>query len=65
MGASFSLYGEGTCKKCEVYRKYHEANPCPYEYYEDYIKALEEKKEIPKKIKSEDLLKEETPAPDN
>lgn len=62
LGSFFQAYGEGTCKKCEVLRKYHEENPNPYEYYEDYIKALKEKKEVPKKVKPEELLKKEEAA---
>jgi hypothetical protein len=54
MCSVFHLHGAGTCKKCEMLRKYHQENPCPYEYYEDYLKALEEKKAIPKNVKSEE-----------
>ncbi len=49
----------GTCKKCEVLRKYHEDNPNAYEFYDDYLKALEAKQAAPEEIDVKKLVKEQ------
>lgn len=33
----------GHCRKCEVMNEYHKNNPSKFQYYDDYIKDLEEK----------------------
>ena len=39
-----SVYSDDDfCRKCQVMRDYHEKNPSKYEYYDDYLNALEEK----------------------
>lgn len=38
-----SIYADGNfCRKCEVMREYHKNNPSKYEFYDDYLKDLEE-----------------------
>ena len=42
----FSLQADDNfCRKCQVLRDYHSKNPSKYEYYDDYLKDLEEKGE--------------------
>jgi len=43
------------CRKCQVMREYHKKNPCQYEYYDDYLKDLEENGEDAVNPKFEDL----------
>ena len=42
----FSLQAnDNFCRKCQVLREYHSKNPSKYEYYDDYLKDLDEKGE--------------------
>lgn len=43
------------CRKCQVMRDYHAKNPSKYEYYDDYLKDLEENGEQAVNPKFEDL----------
>jgi hypothetical protein len=43
------------CRKCQVMRDYHAKNPSKYEYYDDYLKDLEENGEQAVNPKLEDL----------
>ena len=37
------LADEGNCNKCRILNQYHQDHPSKYEYYDDYLKDLEEK----------------------
>lgn len=43
------------CRKCQVMRDYHEKNPSKYEYYDDYLKDVEENGEESVNPNFEDL----------
>ena len=52
----FSLNADDNfCRKCQVMRDYHAKNPSKYEYYDDYLKDLEEKGEQAVNPRFEDL----------
>lgn len=56
--ASSSFYlnaDDNFCRKCQVMRDYHAKNPSKYEYYDDYLKDLEEKGEQAVNPRFEDL----------
>lgn len=36
-----SANGKDVCQKCERIREHNKLNPGDYEYYDDYLKALE------------------------
>ncbi len=39
------LAEEPVCKKCEVIRDYNKSHPGDFEYYDDYLESLKNKKE--------------------
>lgn len=41
--SSLSAAEGGFCRKCELMREYHKNNPSKYQFYDDYLKDLEEK----------------------
>ncbi|NGX42214.1 MAG: hypothetical protein K940chlam7_00491 [Chlamydiae bacterium] len=51
-----NLHGDDNfCHKCEVLREYHSKNPSKYEFYDDYLKDLEEKGADAVNLSIEDL----------
>jgi hypothetical protein len=52
---SLSAEEGGHCRKCEIMRDYNSKHPSKYQYYEDYLKDLEEKGADAVNPSSEDL----------
>ena len=53
---SISLHADDNfCRKCQVLREYHQKNPSKYEFYDDYLKDLEEKGAEAVNISPEDM----------
>ena len=39
---SLSADSDNFCSKCDKFRDYHKKNPSKYEFYEDYLKDVDE-----------------------